>query len=434
VETEHYTALDTDGIEHWLAETLRRFAGIAAIGAIIPVCHGAALTVVRGDRLACPPLDYEEPMPATLRRDYDALRDPFADSGSPALPGGLNLGAQLFRLEALFPGLLDGDEIIMPWAQYWSWLLCGVAATEVSSLGCHSDLWRPAAGAPSRLAEARGWARHFAPLARAGDRLGTLTEAWAARTGLDTDVAIHCGLHDSNAALIAARAFAELAEVEATILSTGTWFVAMRSPARGHAVDARGLDEARDCLINIDVDGRPVPSARFMGGREIEILTDAGRIDGAADQAAIVAAIPAVLAAGAMVLPSFAPGFGPFPDGPGRWIAEPSDETARRAAVALYVALVADVSLELIGSSGPILVEGRFADAQAFVRALAALRPEAGVHAVSAGADVSFGSLRLLMPGLAPASTLARVVPLAHDLTAYRARWRHEAERVGRAD
>ncbi len=69
---------------------------------------------------------------------------------------------------------------ILPWAQYWSWLLSGVAASEVTSLGCHTDLWNPLTGEASALAERRGWAARLAPLRGAGDILGTLTPAWVA--------------------------------------------------------------------------------------------------------------------------------------------------------------------------------------------------------------------------------------------------------------
>jgi sugar (pentulose or hexulose) kinase len=435
VETAEYVALDAAGIESWAAETLRDFAKVADVGSIIPVSHGAAAAVIRGDRLACPPLDYEEPMPSQLRKDYDGRRDSFEETGSPALPDGLNLGAQLFRLERLHPHLLASDEIIMPWAQYWSWLLSGVGASEVTSLGCHTDLWRPLAGKPSQLSKAMGWASRMAPLAKPGEVLGTLTPAWVARTGLPADVQVHCGLHDSNAALLAARAFPEIVDQESTVLSTGTWFVAMRSPRTADQVNVSRLSELRDCLINVDAFGKPIPSARFMGGREIDTLIgiDTRCIDIKPDQPALLAAVPAVLTAGAMVLPTFAPGVGPFPHGRGRWINMPSDWAARGAAVSLYAALVAEVSLSLIGTSERILIEGRFAEAEVFVRALAALRPDTKVYVSNTHNDVSFGALRLLLPDLMPQSSLVEVEPLAVDLTQYRERWLVEAERMDRA-
>ncbi|HWW57134.1 MAG TPA: carbohydrate kinase [Sphingopyxis sp.] len=431
VATGSYAALDAEGIEAWMAEVLRDFARLADVGAIIPVGHGAAAAIIRGDRLACPPLDYEDAMPESLRALYDAERDAFSDTGSPSLPDGLNLGAQIFRLESLDTNLVNGTQIL-PWAQYWSWLLCGVAASEVTSLGCHTDLWTPLAGKASALAERRGWAARLAPLRGAGEVLGTLTPAWAQRTGLPVDTEVYCGLHDSNAALIAARGFAEIADSESTVLSTGTWFVAMRSPRDAASMDTSRLDEARDCLINVDAFGKPIPSARFMGGREIETLIglDTRRIDIAPDQPALLAALPEVLDNGAMVLPSFAPGFGPFPHGRGRWVAEPADHATRRTAVSLYAALVAEASLDLIGTQERLLIEGRFAEGQVFVRALATLRPDLRVYVGKAHNDVSYGALRLLDAALPPAEALELVEPLDVDLAPYRDRWRAEAGRM----
>ncbi|RST32165.1 carbohydrate kinase [Sphingomonas ginkgonis] len=430
-----FEALDAGGIEEWLLETLAAFARLAPdIGHILPVAHGAAAAIVRDGRLLLPPLDYEEPVPADERRAYDRDRDGFERTGSPALPHGLNLGAQLHHLEARQPGVLEGAQILL-WPQYWAWLLSGVAASEVTSLGCHSDLWHPVEERASELAVRRGWAGRLPPLRRAGEVLGPLRPELARRLGLTADLQVHAGLHDSNAALVAARAFPEIAERESTVLSTGTWFVAMRTPAPGTQVDIAALPEARDCLVNVDAFGRPVPSARFMGGREIETLTgiDTRRIDIRPDQPSLVAALPSVLASGAMVLPTFAGGVGPFPNARGRWVGMPADQAERRAAVSLYAALVAEVALGLIGTRERILVEGRFAEAEVFVRALATLRPDLAVYVANAHNDVSFGALRLLDPSLQPQSSLRRVEPLELDLTAYRSRWLAAAEQLEEA-
>ena len=204
--------------------------------------------------------------------------------------------------------------------------------------------------------------------AKAGDVIGTLKPDLAQATGLSSGVRIRAGLHDSNAALMAARGFDEIADNEATVLSTGTWFIAMRLPASPDETAA--LPEARDCLVNVDVAGRPVPSARFMGGREIETIIeiDTRRVDIKPDQPALLAAVPDLLAGGTMILPTLASGFGPFPDATFEWVNRPEDWFARRAAACLYAALVADVSLDLIGTKERILVEGRFAEAEVFVR------------------------------------------------------------------
>jgi sugar (pentulose or hexulose) kinase len=413
--------LYSDAIGKWLIGALRKYSD-HPVEVIVPVAHGAGLAAVLNDRLAVDPIDYEQPVPADVVAEYREERDPFSVTGSPPLPHGLNLGAQLFWLDRLYPDAMR-KATLLPWAQYWAWFLTGRPVSEVSSLGCHSDLWVPDLGRFSPMAERMGWARRFAPVAKADDEVGILRRLIAEATGLSPHVRVLAGIHDSNAALLTARGFAELCGKEATVLSTGTWFVAMRTPEEAFA--SLQLPPDRDCLINVDASGRTVPSARFMGGREIESVIESNthRVDINPDQEALLSAVPRVLSAGAMLLPTLAPGCGPFPAGSGTWIARPQDWYERRTAACLYAALVADTSLDLIGAKERLLVEGRFAEAEVFVRALAALRPDMAVYTATAHNDVSFGALRLVDPRLAPSGHLKRVQPLEGDIADYRSRW-----------
>jgi len=421
--------LDVDGIAPWMIETLAGYSRQALIAHIIPVAHGAGIAAIRDDALVHLPLDYEETIPSPVRASYLAERDPFQTTGSPPLSEGLNAGIQLFGMERKAPGIFEGATL-MPWAQYWAWFLSGAARSEVTSLGCHTDLWAPLLNDFSPMAKRLGWADKFAPLAFAGDAIAYIRASLAERTGLPGNVKVHCGLHDSNAALIAARAFPEIAGQEATILSTGTWFVAMRSPK--DAFDLASLPTERDCLVNIDAWNQPVPSARFMGGREIETLIglDTRRVDIKPDQPSLLAAVPELVRHRIMLQPTLAHGFGPFPNGRGSWIDMPEDWFARRAGACLYAALVADVSLDLIGAKNVILVEGRFGEAEVIVRALAALRPCERIYTSDANNDVSFGALRLIRPDLRPSGYLRPVKPLDVDLSGYKRDWLQMAARA----
>ncbi|MNE53261.1 hypothetical protein D3C80_1479740 [compost metagenome] len=105
-----------------------------------------------------------------------------------------------------------------------------------------------------------------------------------------------------------------------------------------------------------------------MGGREYEILSQQF---GAVPALEIEAAVPSVLARGMMLLPSVVKGSGPFPEKEARWISDKDATNAERhAAAALYLALMTDVSLSLIGRKGPILVEGPFAKNALYLKAL----------------------------------------------------------------
>lgn len=425
--------LDAAGIEAWLLETLAAMAARDHIDTIIPVGHGAACAIVRDGAFVTPPVDYEADYPPELCQAYDALRSPFAQTGSPRLPFGLNLGMQIFALLDRDPTVLDGAQMLL-WPQYWAWRLCGVATSEASSLGCHTDLWDPVNACLSPLGEKLGLGTALPPLRGAGDALGSITAEIAAQTGLPPTTIVHCGIHDSNAALIAARALPQIGNSESTVISTGTWFIAMRSPERASDVDISALPEARDCLVNVDAYGKPVPSARFMGGREIEqeIGIDTRRVDIREDQPLLLDAVDGVVAAGSMLLPTGAPGTGPYPDLIGAWVNKPVDWYARRAAVCLYAALIADRSLDLIGAHAALLVEGRFAEAEVFVRALARLRPNDSIYVSNAHNDVAFGALRLIDPSLTAKDSLRRVEPLAIDLSRYKSAW-HAAIRTRKA-
>jgi sugar (pentulose or hexulose) kinase len=419
-----YPSLDVSGIESWFCATVSEFARKGRICRIMPVAHGAAACLVNEDGSWLAPLDYETALPDDLCAAYIKERDAFALTGSPSLPCGLNLGAQIFWMEHIAPEVFQRSTIVM-WPQFWAWRLCSVAATETTSLGCHTDLWLPGKNEPSPMAIRRGWDKRLAPVHRANEVLGTVTKEWQERCGLPADCQVFCGLHDSNAALIAMRGFPELKDQEHTVLSTGTWFIAMHATLGHRVVDVASLPQSRDCLVNVDAFGAPVPSARFMGGRETEILEAAAdQLDAGLHGEALTQAAKKVVQDGVFVLPTFQPGVGPFAQSEGRWLGRPDDQVIRRAAISLYLALVTATALDLIGSRGPLVAEGRFAGDVVYMGALAKLRPQSPVFAAPPCASVQYGALRLMFPNLPPAEKLQAIRPLDISLDSYAAKWR----------
>ncbi len=114
------------------------------------------------------------------------------------------------------------------------------------------------------------------------------------------------------------------------------------------------LDPARDTLVNVNALGDPVRSARFMGGREFELLSD-GATAMADDNA-----IRSVVDRRIMLLPSVQQGSGPFPLAQSHWVGEPSKEE-RAIAISFYLAMMTATCLDLIGADGATVVEGPFA-------------------------------------------------------------------------
>lgn len=345
-----YPHFDVEG--HWtfVLNGLSRFHAEHGIEAITVATHGAAGALIAKDgSLAAPILDYEHIGPDRYAAAYDVIRPPFSETGSPRLSMGLNLGAQIHWQFATDPHLRDRVHRIVTYPQFWTHRLTGVFATDVTSLGCHTDLWNPFEGRFSSLSDTLGITDKIAPPRKPGDVLGPISSEIARRTGLLERTPVHCGIHDSNASLLShlvAR------KPPFSVVSTGTWVIVMAV-----GTSPLTLDPALDTLVNVNAFGEAVPSARFMGGREHDLALNGARVD--ADNAQILD----VLTRRSMLLPAMVPETGPFAGAQPRWYGEepPPGSGQRSAAVGFYLALVTARCLDLVGHEGPVVVEGPFA-------------------------------------------------------------------------
>ncbi|MDX1003778.1 carbohydrate kinase [Sinorhizobium medicae] len=356
-----YPHFDTERLWRFILDSLAALNREHPIDAISVTTHGAtAVLLDSSGALALPVLDYEFAGPDALADEYDKVRPRFSETGSARLPIGLNVGAQLFWQQRMFPDHFARVATILTYAQYWSYRLTGIRANELTSLGCHTDLWNPATADFSSMVDQQGWRPVFAPVRRAGDVLGPVLRQVADETGLPPETPVHCGIHDSNASLLPHLI---TRQAPFSVASTGTWIVML-------AVGARPvkLDERRDTLINVNALGDPVPSARFMGGRAFSLLI------GGDPPPASPEAEASVLENGHMLLPSLPGGSGPFPTSSPRWTTDEDRLTPaeRLAAVSFHLALMTATCLDLIGARGEILVEGPFASNEAYLRMLAA--------------------------------------------------------------
>jgi len=418
-----YQMLDVLGIDEWLAASLKKFAQFGPIEAIYPIAHGAAVAILNDGKLAFEPIDYEWRFSGEVEAEYAVLRGSFDETGSPHMENGLNMGIQLYYLKSRHPERFNEKTQIVPWAQYWAWRLSGIACTEVSSLGAHTDLWSLQSNKYSKMAQESGVAQYFAPMRRAGEAIGVLSEYWRQRTGLDCSPKIYAGIHDSNAALFLTRiAMAEKTQ-EFTIVSTGTWFVSMRATLA--QISTEELADCSGVLFNVDIDSNKVPTALFMGGREIEILlNDSGsRIDLPENQEKQLAAVNSVVEIGAFILPTATPGIGPFGENNLHKINAPKCENQYGALVAIYAALVTAHGLKTIKSSSTIIIEGRFAKSVVYCRALASLLPNCSVYCCNEEANIALGALKLMVDELNLSRKMTYVKPLDLDLIQYQNRF-----------
>jgi sugar (pentulose or hexulose) kinase len=239
-------------------------------------------------------------------------------------------------------------------------------ASEISQLAAQGHLWDAARQQPSSIMRARGWSRLLPELVPAGAVLGQVSAAVSRRTGLSPATEILSGVHDSNGNLFR---YTAAGLRRASVLSTGTWMIGFQ---RGLA--AATLDPRRAMVLNIDVDGEPVPSTLTMTGREYDLI----RRDRLAPDPEVLAAIPRLARQQTLALPSFVGDDGYFQGsgGRGRLIGpEPQAAAEWQALAVLYAAFTARRGLDALHSTGLVIIDGGFASNLPFARTLATLRP-----------------------------------------------------------
>jgi sugar (pentulose or hexulose) kinase len=407
IEVDGLRVLDHQPLHEWLIATLDRLSEQYRLAGLMISTHGCTFALTAGDALAEPILDYEQPVPPDIDRQFQAEAPAFAESFTPNLPGGLNVARHIYLREQLAPEMFRRADAILNYPQFWNWLLTGAKVSEISSIGCHSHLWRPREDTFSSLVDKRGWRAKFPPFRRAGDVLGEM------RVGAQS-APVHNGVHDSNAALYYYRS---LGYSDVTLISTGTWVITFN---QGCPLDA--LDPERDMLANVTVDRAPIPTARFMGGREYDVI--------AGSQAPVSQeTLQRAIDRSQFALPSFAAG-GPYPARKGQLKGpEPSNAEERAAIATLYVALMMDVVLDQLRSTNRIVLDGGLARNAALLGTLAALRLTQSLsHNVAAeGTAMGAAALALEAHGrrqvFAPQMQEANALKLK-GLNTYRETWR----------
>ncbi|MBR0724386.1 sugar kinase [Bradyrhizobium manausense] len=414
-----YPHEDVESAWNFFLDALREAARAQQISAIVPTAHGAAGALIGESELAAPVMDYEFDGVDVIEPDYARLRPPFSESLSPTLSAGLNLGRQLAYQKWHCQELFAKARHFVGYPQYWAWRLCGVAVSEVTTLGAHTDLWTPRQGRVSSLAKALGVDHLLPPLRRAFDPLGPIKPDIAAATGLAPETPVFCGIHDSNASLLP---YLVTRQAPFTVLSTGTWVILM---SVGLSLDQ--LDPRDDTLANVDALGRPIACGRFMGGREYAVVAGGG---GSPDPGAI----ERVIASGAMALPCFTGHGGPYATAKGVIRGEVASRD-RTALATLYCALVSDLMLTRMGAaSGDLIVEGTFAGNLPFCQTLGALRPTQRVFAAEDAAGTARGAA--MLAEWPPSYHVAEPTPVdpisVAGLDSYRKAWTAAVEMIAR--
>ncbi|EWH10477.1 L-fuculokinase [Catenovulum agarivorans DS-2] len=420
VDTPEYPSSDVATIWQFFQSAIKQAAEQYLITSLSITTHGATAALINRNAepenaLVLPVLDYEYETIYTDSTGYEAVRPDFKQTCSPSLPAGLNLGRQLYWQQQNFPEQFSQATDILMYPQYWIWLFTGHLSSEITSLGCHTDLWDIEQNQLSSLVDALDCKNKFPPLEPAWQNCGTVKAELAAELGLPADCAVFNGLHDSNASFLRYRL--TQGSQPFTVISTGTWTITMASQ-----VSVSNLNPAKDMLANIDALGTPIACARFMGGREFGEICQQTGCDVA--DAFTAEDLQAVINSKVFALPNFAGGSGPFGDAKASFVGDYKNHKGVAIAT-LYTALLVDYQLSQLDAQGDIYIEGAFLKNPLLCGLIGQLRPEQTVYLSMDDTGTVAGTAALTNWGavdLQVNTSIASVSKL-NDIQAYKQAW-----------
>lgn len=220
--------------------------------------YGASFVHLDETLQLCLPLyNYLKPYPENLRLQFYAAYGGESlvakQTASPVL-GNLNSGMQLYRLKHQQPEVFSKIKHSLHLPQYASFVLGGALHSDITSIGCHTNLWHFSKKTYHRWVKKEGIDVKLPAIKQQGD----------VTMHAGSNIAVGTGLHDSSAALIPYLCcFSE----PFVLLSTGTWCISLNP--FNHSV-LSDYELHHDCLCYLTYTGNPVKASRLFAGYEHE--------------------------------------------------------------------------------------------------------------------------------------------------------------------
>ena len=220
--------------------------------------YGASFVYLDDDLAVIPPLyNYLKPYSSELQKkfykDYGGESVVARQTASPVL-GNLNSGMQLYRLKHEKPGVFRKIKWALHLPQYLSYILSSAINSDITSIGCHTNLWDFQYNKYHQWVTGEGIAEKLPGIT------GCSKIAGYSPGKIPTGV----GLHDSSAALIPYLASFNEPFI---LLSTGTWCISLNPFNHGQLTNN---ELNQDCLCYLSYEGKPVKASRLFAGYEHE--------------------------------------------------------------------------------------------------------------------------------------------------------------------
>ena len=261
IDEDGFSCEDLDALTHWVKQKfsealLRKEFDVKAINFS---AYGASFVHLDKNLKPVTRLyNYLKPLSEDLKRKfydtYGGEKLIAKETASPVL-GLLNSGMQLYRLKYERPQIFSRIKYSLHLPQYLSFIISDVPSTDISSVGCHTNLW------DFKKNEYHEWVckeeldKKFAPLYNGNKIIATLEKE---------KVQVGIGLHDSSAALIP---YLTCFHDPFVLISTGTWCISMNPFNHSELTDS---ELRNDCLCYLSYEGKPVKASRLFAGYEHE--------------------------------------------------------------------------------------------------------------------------------------------------------------------
>jgi len=220
--------------------------------------YGASFVYLDHDLNVIPPLyNYLKPYAPELQKkfynDYGGEALVARETASPVL-GNLNSGMQLYRMKYEKPEIFRKIRWALHLPQYLSFILSSAINSDITSIGCHTQLWDFQNKRYHRWVKDEGLDNLLPGIISSTQVVGHTAEM----------IAVGPGLHDSSSALIPyLTSFTE----PFILLSTGTWCISL-NPFNHAQLTNNELNQ--DCLCYLSYEGKPVKASRLFAGYEHE--------------------------------------------------------------------------------------------------------------------------------------------------------------------
>ncbi|MBI3717946.1 MAG: carbohydrate kinase [Sphingobacteriales bacterium] len=207
-----------------------------------------------------PLYNYLKPFPSSLKEkfyaDYGGESLVAKQTASPVL-GNLNSGMQLYRLKYEKKEAFNKIKYALHLPQYLSFVLTNKVYSDITSIGCHTNLW------DFQQQQYHAWVK----VEKIDSKFPEIKSSDVVGGFVDENIPAGIGLHDSSSALIPYLiSFTD----SFVLLSTGTWCITLNPFNHTQLTD---YELHQDCLCFLSYKGKPVKASRLFAGYEHEQQT-----------------------------------------------------------------------------------------------------------------------------------------------------------------